>query len=207
MEFRSDRIKLFIFLFCTLLLITTAVVWLNGGFRSVPEEVAETPPAAEQSEPAVVEKEPASDLVSGAGSATERKERVEVKAILPQSEQQETKEIAQKFAEAYYTYDSKNPESYIENSKPYMAEAFYTSEKTKIRRQTLDYQTTSVAESEVLPVDSYDSAEIVWCVMITGDVIPAKGEAFTEEQQYYVTLRKYEGEWLVDELELESWGA
>lgn len=197
---RSDRIKLFLIIFGLCSLVSLVVVYLSGGSK-------EPQPVAKQQEAVASAPTAASETKTPSHSpGVSAKRRSEVKTTLSQSVLDETKETARKFAEAYYTYDPKQPAKYVEDSKPYMAEKLYVYEKNNIRRQTLDHEKTTAIRSSVLPVDSYDLDELVWCVVVEGKVTPAKGSPYTEQLQYFVTLRKSDDEWKVREFTIEEGG-
>ncbi|MEC0259331.1 hypothetical protein [Paenibacillus lautus] len=198
---RSDRIKLFLITFGLCSLVSLLVVFLSGGF--------DEPPAESESQQAAAGEPAAASQTNPSSSSPESSaahERIETKVTLSGSVLDKTKESAQKFTEAYYTYAPEHPEQYIENSKPYMAEDLYLYEKENIRRQTLDRETTTAIRSEVLPVDSYDSDEVMWAVIVTGEVKAASGEKYEESKQYFVTLREKDGDWKVSDFTIEYWG-
>lgn len=198
---RSDRIKLFLIIFGLCSLVSLLVVYLSGGFQEPPaneeQQAKAQPPAAASG-----------NNVSSHSSEVSKlpQKQSEIKTTLSSSVLNETKQTAQNFVKAYYTYDPKHPEQYVENSKPYMDEKLYVYEKTKIRKQTLDRETTTAIRSSVLPVDSYDSSELVWCVVLEGEVIPATGEKYTENLQYFVTLRKTDDAWKIADFSIERGG-
>ncbi|MGN7170616.1 hypothetical protein ACTHSJ_32615 [Paenibacillus cellulositrophicus] len=198
---RSDRIKLFLIIFGLCSLVSLLVVFLSGGFQ-------EPPANKEQQVEVEIPAAASGNIVSSRSSEASKplQKRSEIKTILPSSVLHETKQTAQNFAKAYYTYDPKHPEQYVENSKPFMTEKLYVYEKTKIRKQTLDRETTRAIRATILPVDSYDSSELVWCVVLEGEVTPATGKKYPENLQYFVTLRETDDAWKVADFSIEEGG-
>lgn len=199
---RSDRIKLFLFIFFLFSCVSMFVVFLSGGFQEIPEKTAHETEMAKPTE--YTDPQPTSQ--SSPSTDKELIDPPESKQIISESEQMTSREVAQAFVEAYYAYDPKHPELYIKNSKPFMSENLYLNEKDSIRRQTLDRETTTVIGSEVWPVDHDRSNEIVWGIIVEGEAIASTGEVYTETPEYFVTLRKYDGEWKVNNFRIENWG-
>ena len=196
---RSDRIKLFLIIFGLCSLVSLLVVFLSGGFQ-------EPPANKEQQVEVEIPAAASGNNVSSREVSKPSQKQSEIRTALSSSVLNETKQTAQNFVKAYYTYDPKHPEQYVENSKPYMDEKLYVYEKTKIRKQTLDRETTRATRTTILPVDSYDSSELVWCVVLEGEVTPATGEKYTENLQYFVTLRETDDAWKVADFSIEKGG-
>ncbi|MFS0728382.1 hypothetical protein [Paenibacillus sp. 1P07SE] len=200
---RSDRVKLFFLLFVSFLTVSLFFVFLSGGFREPLQEAVDSPPVADTDPPTVTEPEPEAESKF---ADIEFPERQEAKEHLTEQEQRETQEIAQRFAEAYYTHDAERPEQYIEEIQPFVSARLYAAERSAIRRPTLDRERTRVITSEVFPVDHMHDSEIIWSVVIDGEVTAADSTTQPDFAEYFVTLRLYDDDWLVKEYRIESGG-
>ncbi|WP_167578081.1 hypothetical protein [Ammoniphilus sp. YIM 78166] len=194
---RSDRIKLFLLIFVCFSIVSWTIVLLSGGFDDPPDESVSL-----SSNPAVREHL----LPSSTPAVTSATASKEVIPILTETEQNKSREVAKLFAEAYYTYDAKQPDQYFERSKLYMSDRMVEREKKMIRRQTLDRNQTRVKSSKVLQVDHDDPDEMIWSVVIEGEAVTASGTSHPETQEFFVTLRKINGEWKVTDYKIESGG-
>ncbi len=194
---RSDRIKLFLLIFVCFSLVSWTVVFLSGGLDDPPEELDQT-----VSHPAEAESLWSSSTPGASPSMPVEEER----PVFSEVDQQKSQEVAKLFAEAYYTYDAKQPDQYWERSKIYMSDRLVEREKSMIRRQTLDRNLTQVKRSIVLPVDHDDSHEMIWSVWIEGEAISASGTSQPETREFFVTLRQINAEWKVTDYKMEDGG-
>lgn len=194
---RSDRIKLFLLIFVCFSIVSSTIVFLSGGLDEPLEEVVRTASYPVEGEPL---------LSSSTPKATPSMPLKGEKPVFSEFEQKKSQEVAQLFAEAYYTYDAKQPDQYLEQSKIYISERMLEREKLMIRRQTLDRNLTRVKSSRVLPVDHDDPYEIIWSVVIEGEAVSASREVNPEIQEFFVTLRQINAEWKVTDYTIESGG-
>lgn len=201
---RSDRMKLFLILFTLFSIVSFSFSYFYGFFDSPEGSTSgENKPAAIQGNPGKKREETSAVMGKPKPSPVEPNES---KDSLTGEEIVQSQHVAAAFMKAYYTYDSKRPEQYIEHAKRYMAEPFYEEEKQYIRRQTKDRESTKVLAATVLPVDHYAAGEVIWSVIITGEARSSNGKVLEETQEYFVTLQHIRDEWKVVAFSLEGGG-
>lgn len=108
---------------------------------------------------------------------------------------EQSKEVSVQFASAYHTYDSDNPDSYIENSKPLVTNAIYEKMVRTQRRETLERSYTKVLETNVTPVVNTSSKVVRWNVIVTGEARSVDDSISPTEDWYLVSLRYENDEW------------
>jgi len=189
-EHKSDRLKLFVFLFCLFLAVGFSLFFLFhkiGGSE-------------------VRHKEAVSSSVLIPDGETKKDDQTHSANLYDQSTHftpstlSTTKQIAITFIQSYYAYDANHPSRYIQNSKPYMTSALYQKMKQTPRREPLDRTVLSVKNVSVTPVANKSEQTVWWNVMVQGTATDNSGNKQSMEDWYLVGLRQIQEEWKVEDV-------
>lgn len=113
-----------------------------------------------------------------------------------------SKQVAEDFVRAYHSFNAEKPQENIENSKPYMTEKLYETQKKLISRGTLSRSLLTVNEITVTPVSNASKEHVEWNVIVTGEAKSTDNEVSETEDWYLVKLRKLDQEWKVEDVKV-----
>lgn len=145
-------------------------------------EMVETDPSPDSE----VEKVPEEEMAPAPGSEMISKEDKEL-----------SKQVAEKFARAYGTYDADTPLDFVEKAKPYMNEEFKYQWEKEPPRKALALVKSTVEKVEILPIDTADKNTIAWNVGITLSTINTLEDKGDDQKWLLMILEKENGEWKV----------
>ncbi|MEC0314103.1 hypothetical protein P4472_02195 [Bacillus subtilis] len=197
---KSDRIKLFLFILVTFLIVGFSLSALFRVMNNGSEETA----AVDHKEKR--EAESTDKVDSEPSSSTEDKSTEEQKNEYDQTERfskedlEVTKDLAVKFTKAFHTYSIDEPTKYLKDAKPYMTDALYKKMKQNGRREVLDRSYLTVKKTEVTPVTNTSEIVVRWNVMVTGEAKSNDGKTSETEDWYLVGLRKVDDDWKVEDV-------
>ncbi|UQD53144.1 hypothetical protein C0971_14780 [Bacillus methanolicus] len=197
---KSDRIKLFLFIFAVFLVVGFTV---SAVFRSMNKEVATAVEQNPKYSTESIEQVDLSDLNSEHSESLDGYDQIneyEQTEHFSEETLNETKEIAVQFAKAFHTYSADEPMKYLENAKPYMTDALYEKMKRNGRREVLERSYLTVTDIQVTPVVNKSSVVVRWNVMVTGEAKSVDGTTSETEDWYLVGLREVDGEWKVEDV-------
>ncbi|OLN21316.1 hypothetical protein BTO30_15670 [Domibacillus antri] len=117
-----------------------------------------------------------------------------------EKELKDSQETAVEFSKAFHNYDSDNPTSYLENAKPYMADALYEKQKKALRRETLERAYLTAETTDVTQVSNTSENVVRWNVMVRGIAKSVDGKTSETEDWYLVSLKFIDGEWKVEDV-------
>jgi hypothetical protein len=123
---------------------------------------------------------------------------------ITQADKDESKMIAEKFAQAYATYEAASPSNFVQNAKPYMTEGFYSRWAENPPRRPLALSKLTVKHIETYPIDGGDKYTIAWNVIVTEETTNTLGDIGTQEEWFWIGLEKENGEWKVKAVDITN---
>lgn len=201
-ENSGDRKKLFVLLFSLFSFGAVSIWWITGAlYERGSNESLET--TAEETDLEWGE-------VSNGDSEGSEKGVTSSEPFPPTDgkDEEEAKQVAQDFAEAFYAYDEVDPMGHIENSREFMTDPMYSRER---RNQEQSRNTLARVKAEVIETSLMESAHhrgtgnVAWVVMIQGEITDVEGNKREDESWYHVTLTQNEERgWLVTEVRIDE---
>nr|WGD66090.1 hypothetical protein P5652_22465 [Bacillus subtilis] len=196
---KSDRIKLFLFILVSFLIVGFLLLALFHGISGNEESAAvdgKEKRAAESTDK--VDSESASSTKDKL--TDEQKNEYDQTEHFSKKDLEFTKELAVKFTKAFHTYSIDDPVKYLEDAKPYMTDALYKKVKKNGRREVLERSYLTVKKTEVTPVTNTSEIVVRWNVMVTGEAKSNDGKTSETEDWYLVGLRKVDDDWKVEDV-------
>lgn len=123
---------------------------------------------------------------------------------ITQADKDESKMIAEKFTQAYATYEAASPSKFVQNAKPYMTEGFYTQLAENTPRRPLALSKLTVKNIETYPIDGGDKYTIAWNVVATEETTNTLGDIGTQEEWFWIGLEKENGSWKVKAVDITN---
>ncbi|EJW14355.1 hypothetical protein M5X00_24250 [Paenibacillus alvei] len=187
---KRDRVKLFIIILTLFSGISLLFLYLSGYFDSPETQISG------ESKKSVKTIPEASESIKNSGGiqtsdGTANAEHKESKELLSNNEIEKTQSIATEFIKAYYEFDITKPRIYPESVKDLMSDKLYAQENKYVRREK---ENSKVTSTKVLPVDQETAGEVIWSVTVN------------EEQEFFVSLKKYKEGWKVTAFNIEGDG-
>jgi flagellar basal body-associated protein FliL len=197
---KSDRVKLFLFILVTFLVVGFSVSTM---FRSMNKQEAAVIGEHSKSEAESTENfdsDPTPSDHSEPESEKDQKNEYDQTEQFSEDTLEKTKEIAVQFVTSFHTYNADKPMEYLENAKPYMTDALYEKMKRAGRREVLERSYLAVKETQITPVVNKSSMVVRWNVITRGEAKSVDGKTSKTEDWYLVGLREVDGEWKVEDV-------
>jgi hypothetical protein len=131
----------------------------------------------------------------------------QVQHVPSEKDEQESKEVAERFLRAYVSYDASDPLKYVEDVRPYVMTDFFQKDASIFPRGRSTVQTQEITTMESFKVDGVTPESIQWNIITIEKITTTDKKSHLQERWYWITLKKDQtGEWKVKEVEVETNG-
>lgn len=194
---KTDRIKLFFFIFAVFLVIGFTASFIFRSMNTVESKIQNDTPQSATESVKMADSSTSSKVEEDSSTSINEYDQTEQ---FSKEQLDESKEVAISFTKEFHAYNADKPMKYLENAKPYMTSSLYEKMERTGRRETLERSYLTVKDIQVTPVVNKSSMVVRWNVMVMGEAKATDGTTQKTEDWYLIGVRKVDGEWKVEDV-------
>lgn len=203
---KNHRIVILILIAVPMLIIGAVIVTIAD--NSVEKEAVQIKEEEKSSSLQAPERPPHFSAENTNEMTEEEKEEAKAAALDEEEVNKEnmkaSKEIAEKFAQGFLTYDAGNPDQRYENVKAYIGGQMKSDWEESPPRTTMVISKITPLEYETYPVEGGSNYEIAWNVVVTVENTSYTGKKSQSEEWLWIYLSKEDDAWKVQRMDITN---